>query len=70
MDDQRVPNLEEMDEQQAKNFLTELFSHLSAEQEYAVRHQDYTLEMPQSGERTAVYLRGRILFRKTPCEGG
>jgi hypothetical protein len=51
IDDQWVPNLEEMDEQQAKHYLTELFSHLSAEQEYAVRHQDYTLEMPQSGER-------------------
>ena len=51
MDDQRVPNLEEMDEQQARQFLAELFSVLSAEKEYAVRHEDYTMEMPQSGER-------------------
>ena len=51
MDNQHVPNLEEMDERQAQHFLTKLFSRLSAEQEYAVRHQDYTMEMPQSGER-------------------
>ena len=30
MDDQRAANLEEMDEQQAQRFLTELFSNLSA----------------------------------------
>ena len=51
MDERRVPNLEEMDEQQARRFLTELFSVLSAEKEYAVRHEDYAMEMPQSGER-------------------
>jgi hypothetical protein len=32
MDDRRVPDLEEMDEQQARRFLGELFSHLSAEE--------------------------------------
>ena len=31
----RAPNLDEMDEQQARCFLTELFSDLSAEHEYA-----------------------------------
>jgi hypothetical protein len=51
VDDRRVPNLEEMDEQQARQFLTELFSVLSAEKEYALRHEDYAMEMPQSGER-------------------
>ncbi len=59
MDEQRVPNLEELDEQQAQHFLAELFSHLSAEEEYQVRHEDYTLEMPQSGER----IRGRESMR-------
>jgi hypothetical protein len=59
MDEQRVPNLEELDEQQAQHFLAELFSHLSAEEEYQVRHEDYTLEMPQSGER----IRGREKMR-------
>lgn len=51
MDEQRVPSLEEMDEQQAQHFLVELFSVLSAEKEYALRHEDYAMEMPQSGER-------------------
>jgi hypothetical protein len=46
-----VANLEEMDEQQAHRFLTELYSNLSPEEEYNARHQDYTMEMPQSGER-------------------
>ena len=59
MDEQRVPNLEELDEQQAQHFLTELFSYLSAEEEYQIRHEDYTLEMPQSGER----IRGREKMR-------
>ena len=59
MDEQRVPNLEELDEQQAQHFLAELFSYLSAEEEYQIRHEDYTLEMPQSGER----IRGREKMR-------
>src|SRR4051794_9976403 len=59
MDKQQVPNLEEMDEQQAQHFLAELFSHLSPEEEYAVRHEDYTMEMPQSDER----IRGRQNMR-------
>jgi hypothetical protein len=40
-----------MDEQQAERFLVEMFSVLSAEKEYALRHEDYAMEMPQSGER-------------------
>ena len=59
MDDQRVPNLEEMDEEQARQFLTQLYSNLSPEEEYNVRHQDYVMEMPQSGER----FRGRENMR-------
>ena len=59
MDEQRAPNLEEMDEQQAQQFLTEMFSNLSAEQEYQIRHEDYIMEMPQSGER----IRGREKMR-------
>jgi hypothetical protein len=51
MDEQRVPNLEEMDEQEAYRFLTELLSNLDPEEEYNVRHEDYVMEMPQSGER-------------------
>jgi hypothetical protein len=51
MDEQRAPNLEEMDEQQAYHFLTELMTKQSAQEDYEMRHQDYTLEIPQSGER-------------------
>jgi hypothetical protein len=59
MDERRVPNLEEMDEQQAQRFLAELFSRLSAEEEYELRHEDYVMEMPQSGKR----IRGRENMR-------
>jgi hypothetical protein len=59
MDEQQIPNLEEMDEQQAHQFLAELLSNLSPEEEYNVRHQDYVMEMPQSGER----FRGRENMR-------
>ena len=60
MDASMVPNLEEMDEQQARQFLTELFTNLSAEAEYETRHDDYVMEMPQSGER----IRGRENMRE------
>jgi SnoaL-like protein len=56
----RVPNLEEMDEQHARHFLTELFSNLSAQHEYAIRHEDYVMQMPQSGES----IRGRKRMRE------
>ena len=59
MEDQRVPNLEEMDEEQARQFLTQLYLNLSPEEEYKVRHQEYVMEMPQSGER----FRGRENMR-------
>jgi hypothetical protein len=59
MDKQQVPNLEEMDEQEAQHFLAELFSYLSPEEEYEIRHEDYVMEMPQSGER----IRGRHNMR-------
>ena len=49
--EQQIPNLEAMDEQQAQHFLTELLSNLSPKEEYNARHQDYVMEMPQSGER-------------------
>jgi hypothetical protein len=60
MAEQRVPDLEEMDEQEAQHFLAELFSRLSIEAEYQIRHEDYTTEWPQSGER----LRGREKMRE------
>jgi hypothetical protein len=60
MDGQRVPDLEEMDDQQVERFLTELASALSPEEEYRIPHpEDYVMEMPQSGER----FRGRETMR-------
>src|SRR5918994_2915954 len=56
----RAPNLQELDEQQAQRFLTELFSNLSAQHEYAIRHEDYVMQMPQSGES----IRGRQRMRE------
>jgi hypothetical protein len=60
MDERRVPNLEEMNEQQAQHFLTKQLANLSAEEEYELRHEDYAMEMPQSGER----IRGREKMRE------
>jgi hypothetical protein len=59
-DERRMPNLEEMSEQEAHDFLVELVSSLSAEEEYELRHQDYVMEMPQSGES----IRGREKMRE------
>ena len=59
--EQRVLNLEELDEQEAQRFLTGLLSGLIPEEEYKVRHpEDYVSEMPQSGER----FRGRERMRE------
>jgi hypothetical protein len=60
MDERPVPDLEEMDEPQAQHFLTELLPKLSPEEEYEIRHEDYVMEMPQSGER----IRGREKMRE------
>ena len=51
MDGRQIPNLEEMDEGEARAFIEEMFTVLSAEKEYALRHEDYRMEMPQSRER-------------------
>ena len=60
MSEQQVPNLEEMDERQAHRFLTEMMSDLGAESGYELRHEDFVMEMPQSGER----IRGRERMRE------
>jgi len=60
MDEQRVPDLQQMDERRAHHFLAELFSTLSARAEDRIRHEEYTMEWPQSGER----LRGRQKMRE------
>src|SRR5215212_7074930 len=56
---QQAPRLDEMDEKEAHRFLTVLLSNPDPEEEYAARHEDYVLEMPQSGER----IRGRENMR-------
>jgi hypothetical protein len=52
-------NLEEMDEQEARQFLMALLTKLSPEEEYELRDAAYVMEMPQSGER----IRGRDNMR-------
>ncbi len=59
MDEQRVRPLNEMDEHEAYHFMSEYLPKLSAEAEYELRHEDYVMEMPQSGER----IRGRDTMR-------
>jgi hypothetical protein len=60
VDQRQAPNLEVMDEREARRFLTELLSNLDPEEEYSVRNEDYVMEMPQSGER----IRGRERMRE------
>jgi hypothetical protein len=53
MDGQRVPDLEEMDEQQVERFLTERASALSPEEEYRIRHpEDYVRRYPNRESAT------------------
>jgi hypothetical protein len=59
--EKQIPNLEQMDEQEAYHFLTGILTNLSPKEEYDARHpEDYVLEMPQSGER----IRGREKMRR------
>jgi len=59
--EKQIPNLEQMDEQEAYHFLTGFLTNLSPEEEYEARHpEDYMLEMPQSGER----IRDREMMRR------
>src|SRR5215217_4971406 len=57
----QVPNLEELDEQEAYRFLSELFSTQTRAEVYQANHpEDYMMEMPQSGER----IQGRENMRR------
>ena len=47
--ERRARPLDEMDGQEAQRFLTDLYSRLNSEEEYDLRHEDYVMEMPQSG---------------------
>jgi hypothetical protein len=48
-----------LDEQEVRELFFERLEHLSPEAEYELRHPDYVMEMPQSGER----IRGRERMR-------
>jgi hypothetical protein len=48
-----------VEEQEVRELFFERLEHLSAEAEYELRHPDYVMEMPQSGER----IRGRENIR-------
>ena len=48
--DQRV-RLDTLDAREAGRLLTGMMATLSPEREYELRHEDYVMEMPQSGER-------------------
>jgi hypothetical protein len=60
LDDPRAPNLEEMDEREARRFMERLMADLGADSGYELRHEDFVMEMPQSGER----IRGRERMRE------
>ncbi len=45
------PDLERMDERGAVGLISELLANPDAERASALRHEDYAMEMPQSGER-------------------
>ena len=49
-----------MEEREVRELFFERLEHLSAEAEYGLRHPDYVMEMPQSGER----IRGRDKMRE------
>jgi ketosteroid isomerase-like protein len=49
-----------VNEQEVRELFFERLEHLSAEAEYELRHPDYVMEMPQSGER----IRGRDRMRE------
>ncbi len=48
-----------MNDQEIRETLTTLMTHLDADAEYELRHDDFVAEMPQSGER----IRGRANMR-------
>ena len=52
MDEQRVPDLEGMDERAAHKFLTELYSLPSAEAQDRIRHDEYTMEWARTPFQT------------------
>ena len=60
MNQSQVPILEQMDEQQVQRFLEGMMSDLGADSGYEVRHEDFVMKIPQTGER----IRGREKMRE------
>ncbi|HKH25570.1 MAG TPA: nuclear transport factor 2 family protein [Acidimicrobiia bacterium] len=48
-----------MEEREVRDLFSRMFEHMSAEEEHELRHPDFVMEMPQSGER----IRGREKMR-------
>jgi hypothetical protein len=59
MNNERDCRLNELGEHEAYEFLAQQLARLSAGEEYEIRHADFVMEMPQSGER----IRGRDNMR-------
>jgi hypothetical protein len=57
---------EGMSEQQMRELLSERLAHLSAEEEYELRHPEFVMEMPQSGERVVGRDNMRAFQREFP----
>jgi hypothetical protein len=61
VDKQQVAtDLEEIDERQVRSFFEALMADLGADAGYELRHEDFAMEMPESGER----IRGRQGMRE------
>jgi hypothetical protein len=60
MNDKWTPNLGALDEQGVSQLVSELLTNPDAERAHELRHEDYVMEMPQSGER----IRGRQNMRE------
>ena len=66
MDEQRAPNLQGMDEREARRFMERLVADLDADSGYELRHEGFVMEMPQSGE----CIRGREGMRELQAAFG
>jgi hypothetical protein len=61
MDKRRVSDLEEINQQEAHRFLTELMATQSAEVDHAMRHQEYTNHLHQrSRKRRLTQVNGKV----------
>jgi hypothetical protein len=57
---EQLPNLETLDQHEASRLVSELLANPDAERAHGLRHEDYAMGMPQSGE----CIRGREKIRE------